>query len=179
MSAITQDFMFETDDLNDFLHVAKMMLPVLFHAGNNENLQYHNMYYDKSEKPRYWFMLPDATGKKVPKRKYVLCLTHHLSKPSSPNENIVPMVFKLNDDAVIPWDRKLKWKKSSYKPLLEAIRESISIDESNFRKEFPINGWIKDECEYDGSSGMNYKMEWKDCTPESLYISLGYTYYSK
>lgn len=178
--AITQDFMFETDDLQEFLQVAKSMLPILFSAGNNENAQFHNMYYDKSENPRYWFLMRDAEGKDTPKRKCVLCITHHLSKPNSSTENVIPMTFKLNDDPAKLWDKKLKWKKSSYKPLLEIIKESINISEADFRKEFPINGWIKKEVNYgDGSSGMNYKMEWKESTPGSLYISLGYTYYGK
>lgn len=173
--AITQEFMFETDDLDEFLKVAKSMLPILFTAGSNENQQFHKMYYNKSEEPRYWFLMPESNGNEAPKRKCVLCLTHHLSKPKFSDEIEVPMEFKLN---ILNNSRnKLIWKKSSYRKLMEIVKEAVSIDESEFENNFPVNGWIADEP--DGSHGVNYKMEWKESTPGSLYFSIGYTYYSK
>jgi hypothetical protein len=118
--------------------------------------------------------MPESKGEKKPKRKCVLCLTHYLSKPNSDNEVEVSMEFKKEEDSDF-----LKWKKAGYKQLLNSIRESITIDEAEFESSFPVNGWIKEESDCDGSYGMNYKMEWRDSTPGSLYISLGYTYYSK
>jgi hypothetical protein len=176
--AITQEFTFETDDLDEFLKVAKSIFPVLFNAGSNENEEFHKMYYNKSENPRYWILIPDSNGEKVPKRKCVLCLTHHLSKPRSTDEVEIPMEFKLNKKPT--WSTKFKWKKKSYQKIIDVLKESVSVDEYEFQKSFPVNGWIKEESDYgDGSYGMNYKMEWKDSCPGSIYVSLGYTYYSK
>ena len=175
--AITQDFMFETDDLNDFLKVAKSIIPVLFSAGSNENPQYHNMYYDVTEKPRYWTLMDDSDGVN-PERKCVICLSHHLSKPHSVNEIEVPMEFKKDENSTTRWN-KLKWKKKSYKKITELIKESIDVDQKEFSKSFPVNGWIAEESMMDGSHGFNYKMEWRESSPGALYISLGYTYYSK
>jgi hypothetical protein len=177
MSSITKEFTFECDDINEFLDVAKFIIPVLFQAGSNEKSQYHNMYYDKSESPNYWILMPEYDGKDEPKRKCVICLTHHLSKPNRESEIEVPMEFKTNDTDKLSWRNKLKWKKKGYKKLLDIIKNSIDVDEDEFKKSFPVNGWIDEET--DGSNGLNYKMEWRDSTPGSLYISLGYTYYSK
>jgi hypothetical protein len=91
------------------------------------------------------------------------------------------MNFKsiINNHDNITWRSKLKWKKNSYKKLIDLIKESVSINEDDFNKDFPVNGWIKEESDIDGSYGMNYKMEWLDGCPGSLYISMGYTYYGK
>jgi hypothetical protein len=179
--AISQKFMLETDDLQEFLVVAETILPILFNAGNNEDSKFHNMYYNKYENPNYWIFLSDSGGDDSPKRKCVLCLTHHLSKPRSQYENEIPMNFKsiINNHDNITWRSKLKWKKNSYKKLIDLIKESVSINEDDFNKDFPVNGWIKEESDIDGSYGMNYKMEWLDGCPGSLYISMGYTYYGK
>ena len=177
--AITQNLTFETDDLSEFLTMVKAYLPIVFSPGVNENEEYHNMYYDKSESPRYW-LLNNYDDKPI--RKSVIALSHHLSKPNSKTEVKVKMDFEKYND-------KLYWTASSYGLLIDeiitAIKENINPrDKDDFWsgetvKGLDVNGWIKDESDISGSSTISYKMEFKEQTPGCLYISLGYEYLSQ
>jgi len=180
--AIVQEFMYESDDKSEFLKMMKTVIQILFTPGNNENLQYHNMYCSYSKNPGYWLLMKDSSSNKdFPNRLPVITLTHHLGddyeRLAKNGEERIPMDFKSNETST--WHNKLKWKKKSYNRILDLIEKAISIEEKDFSEKFKVNGWIAEESRIDGSHGMSYKAEWKDSSPGSLYISLGYCYYSK
>ena len=98
--AITQNLKFETDDLYEFISMVKTYLPIIFKPGCNENEHYHNMYYDKSESPRYWLLKKHDDE---PIRKCVIALSHHLSEPNSDSEIKVKMDFNKDSDGNLYW----------------------------------------------------------------------------
>ena len=93
--AIVQKLKFETDDLSEFITILKAYLPVAFSPGCNMKEEYHNMYYNISESPRYW-LLEDQ--KDEPKRKCVIALSHFLCEQKNNDEIKVKMDFETNKD---------------------------------------------------------------------------------
>lgn len=187
MGAIVQDFNFETDDINEFMNVMKNMLPVFFNAGRNKKPEFHYMYYDLGPSPRYW-MLEEDSEEDAPQRKCVIALSHHLNDrgSGSSTEVKVPMIWE-EADSGNNWGPDLKWIEDSYVDLLKAIRKAIDdniiktggVWDTEEVKDLPVNGWVRDESNIDGSHGMNFKARYTESTPGCMYISLGYCYYGK
>ena len=173
----SQSLVFETDDFEEFKHMLKSFLPVGFSPGRNEKPQFHNMYYDLSKSPRYWCTIKDSKDD-GPLRKCVIALTNHLSEPNNSDEIPIKMEFITHGE-----HEMLTWADESYKKVYDkAINAIISntVEREGFCgpdvKGLDVNGWVESESRISGSSTMSYKMEFKESSPDCLYISLGYMY---
>jgi len=182
--AIVQSFEYETDSLTEFETMMKTALKILFSAGRNTDPEFHNMYCHFGASPRYW-MLEEDSKEDGPKRIPAVVLSHHLGKNHKldSNEIMVPMKFTEESEKLSKekWDNYLIWDEDSYQKLFDIIMKSVKeeTDESLSIKN-PVTGWIKEETTRgDGSKGLNYKMKFVESSPGALYISLGWTYYSK
>ena len=109
--AIVQKFIYESDNLGEFISILGSIIPILFKPGCNENEEYHYMYYNLSKCPRYWQLVNDVSEN----RMSIIALTHHRSEPSDVNENSILMDFKKIEST----RSELKWKKKSYKNIID------------------------------------------------------------